>query len=168
MNATKGIILLLNFVMGMAGTGLSQTGATPAGLRVEETRLGPISWSELNPPTVSADGRHVGYFLTGGGCPGGSRSCVAINGQPSPMNPGTRTDAYIYVVALSPDGKRFAYGAQKGNKAWVVMDGQDGPTYDTGRCCAGPPRALTFSPDGNALRISQREAHRIICQLRWL
>jgi Tol biopolymer transport system component len=49
-------------------------------------------------------------------------------------------------VVVSPDGRHVAYVAAKGNKQFVIVDGQAGREYD-----AIDPGSLVFSPDGKRL-----------------
>ena len=46
-------------------------------------------------------------------------------------------------MRLSPDGKRYCYGARIGERKFVIVDGQEYPAFDG--CADGMP---VFSPDG--------------------
>ncbi|BCX15764.1 MAG: hypothetical protein KatS3mg097_656 [Candidatus Parcubacteria bacterium] len=51
-----------------------------------------------------------------------------------------KTDSIIYKLIFSPNGKHFAYVANKDNKNFVIFDGKEGKKYDL-------VSSLTFSPD---------------------
>lgn len=66
----------------------------------------------------------------------GERYCVVHNGKRGAYY--DKIDSYTLLT--SPDGKRVAYGAQKGDKHYVIIDGvEKGPFDDRGR--------IAFSPD---------------------
>jgi WD40 repeat protein len=144
-------LLLLMALACLAASGLAQTDAASAsGFKFEETLLGPFNWF---PPmqgmapgllAVSADGRHVAYFDRGAGCePAGSKECIFVDGQPSPVSDKTEVDG----VWLSADGKRLAYVEKvKGGGDTLVVDGALKPG------CGGlPVGSLIFSPDGKRI-----------------
>ena len=58
-------------------------------------------------------------------------------------------------LVVSPDGKRVAYGAQKGEKWRVVVDGQEGSEYD--RIVEG---GLIFSPDSKRVAYLAKKVRR--------
>lgn len=68
----------------------------------------------------------------------GDRTCVVHNGKR-----GTLYDKIEdFTLIVSPNGQRVAYGAQNGDKCFVVVDGvEKGPFSDRGR--------IAFSPDSS-------------------
>ena len=101
---------------------------------------------------ISPDGKRVAYFAkTNPYPPGpgvnavsagvehgvGDRWAAVIDQQV-----GTDYDACVpFPIAFSPDSRRVAYGAVKGSKAFVVLDGQSGREHDA------VGSAVVFSPD---------------------
>jgi len=81
---------------------------------------------------VSRDCRHVAYAIRQDG-----KCLVVLDGQP------VSTGEEILTFVLSPDGKRVADIAMKGDKKVVVVDGQPGLCYNDIE-----EHSLNFSPDG--------------------
>jgi WD40-like Beta Propeller Repeat len=77
----------------------------------------------------------------------GAGQSVVLDGVPGPSY--DKIEYYLDTFAYSPDrlvfspnGKRLAYSARKGNKVVVVVDGHEGPEFDL-------IFAITFSPTGS-------------------
>lgn len=68
----------------------------------------------------------------------GKKSVVTFNGREI----GTYEDTNF--VAVSRDGKRFAFSAKRGNRWFAVVDGREGPEWDG-------VRGMVFSKDGSRL-----------------
>jgi hypothetical protein len=129
-----------------------------AGYKIEETRLGQFEWNGGATPLVSGDHRHVAYVTGGGSCSAGKHACILLDGQAIPLN-----EHYNVILgmsfgnlALSFDGKHWAYGAYDGKKSRLLVDGK--PTAECDGC--GQYSGLVFSPDGTRLAYVTGKADR--------
>lgn len=84
----------------------------------------------------SQDSQKFAYVA---GSKGGKDYVVIVNGQE------IATYDHIYFPTFSPDGKRLAFTAFKGDKQLVVLDGKEGKQYEY------IPDHLIFSPDSKLL-----------------
>ena len=123
-----------------AGCDSSQPFTVPAGdWAVEETAL-----TEPNVRVLSAVSRGGGgHYAYTRRTPGGMQAVV--DGRPGREY--ARVDAR---VVLSPDGNRFAYRAWRGKDSNLifVVDGREGPEFQSGGAEWTYEDRVTFSPDG--------------------
>jgi len=130
----------------------SPASSAEAAYTVEEARVGvrPRGGGQMS---HSQDGRHVGWATT---VEGGQQ--VNIDGRPGPTYDG------VGHLNFGPDGNRVAYSVRRGERWFVVCDGQEsgpyegidpqlrgmpGPGFDDRPIeCTG---AVRFSPDGSHL-----------------
>jgi Tol biopolymer transport system component len=85
----------------------------------------------------SPDGQRMAY-LAENTVPNGSGHVVTVDGAPAV----TYVDAYLDNLVFSPDSNRVAYqGELSGDRRFTVVDGKQGPTYDS-------VTHFRFSPDG--------------------
>jgi WD40 repeat protein len=105
-----------------------------------------VPW--LQPPVFSADGSSVGYLE---GCERQKKMRVVVNGKPGEVFDGVG----LRSLEFSPDGRRFAYGANDrsaGSSWFCVIDGKQRSAFDT----LGVSHA--FSPDGKRIAYTGRRA----------
>lgn len=97
---------------------------------------------DSNSIVFSADGKHLGYIAE----PDSFEDVAVVDGRASKVYRGLDGDIREASLELSPDGRRYGYAVEDGNKSHVVIDGRPGKFYSA---VAGP----VFSPD------SQHVAH---------
>ncbi len=91
--------------------------------------------------SFSDDLRRVAYVQKH---PEGKGLAVFVDGQP-----GASSD-WPSCPVFSPDGKQFAYVAERGKVQFVVVDGQAGPPFKSILTFDGIP-AISFSPDSRRI-----------------
>jgi len=129
----------------------------PAARRLVERRLkdlGPTKPpSEQYGPRRSANGESTAYAVTRDG-----KMRVIHDGKEEPEYDLAGAWGHI---AFSPDGKRLAYIAKRGENGFIVCDGVEGPAYDG---VYNPE----FSPDGKRLAYIARRAKEyfVVCDAR--
>jgi S1-C subfamily serine protease/WD40 repeat protein len=104
--------------------------------------------------TFSPDGRHFAYF---------ARThqerkdewVAVVDGQPGPvyddLGHAWPVGAWPCAPAFSADGRHLAYGARRGDKQFLVVDGKEGKEYELPINQRGILPLPTFSPDGSRL-----------------
>jgi hypothetical protein len=105
-----------------------------------------VPW--LQPPVFSADGSSVGYLE---GSERQKKMRVIVNGKPGEVFDGVD----LRSLELSPDGRRFAYGANDrstGDSCFCIIDGKQRNAFDT----LGV--SFAFSPDGKRFAYTGRRA----------
>ena len=105
----------------------------------------PGKWYALcDKLTLSQDGKKISYRAVKHG---DANSYVVLNGKELHAEEG------VLVLLFSPDGRRFAYIASRGDKKFVVVDGREGPHFKfiiyPGAGVGGDVvDRILFSPDG--------------------
>jgi hypothetical protein len=87
------------------------------------------------PLVFSPDSRRWAYVARRGHGPG-TKDHVVVDGVEGQSYDGTTAGTPLF----SPDSRRLAFGAARGDKMFAVVDGEEGPAYQGVEC-------LTFSPD---------------------
>jgi S1-C subfamily serine protease/WD40 repeat protein len=104
--------------------------------------------------TFSADGRHLAYFAS---THKNNRDewVTVVDGKPGPIyddvGHGWPPGAWPCAPVFSPDGRHLAYGARRGDKQFLVVDGKQGKAHDLPANQRGHLPLPTFSPDGSRL-----------------
>lgn len=96
-------------------------------------------FQRVGEPTFSYDSRRIGYVALQDN---GSRVVVVNSKLGAPCD-----EVFDGRVFFSQEGDHVAYGARKGQKWHVVLDGQESPPADF----LGSATGLQFSPDGKRL-----------------
>ncbi len=104
---------------------------------VDGKEMGEYDDTAKDHPVFSPDSRRVACHACTGPWEGGEHF-VVVDGVRGPSY-----DA-IGTLSFSPDGKRMAYEARRGDKWRAVIDGKEGPEFD-----AIGSAGVVFSPDGS-------------------
>ena len=120
---------------------------------VVDGKAGP-EYRVCGEPLFSQDSKHLAYWAKESDLTAkDGKAFVVVDGQPGPRY----DDIMDMTVALSPDGKRVAYCAWKGESFFPVVDGNPRPEYKSNT-------APVFSPDGK--RVAYRAFDENV--FRWL
>ena len=105
----------------------------------------------VGPPNFSPHSKRLAYTAL---LPDGEHVCV----MELPGGPGKQYERIFEGrLVFSPDGNRLAYGARKGDKWLVVVDGRESELYDF----LGSTTGIHFSPDGS------RVAYAALVDKKW-
>lgn len=114
---------------------------------VIDGRAGPV-FDNISGLTLSSDGQRFAYGAITR-ADGQDIWTLMVDDEMTPLPYAALTYAS---PAFTPDGRRLVYVAKKGERAVVVIDGQEGPIYDK----IGQPIPI-FSPDGAHIAYTARD-----------